>query len=132
MRGFRWLGWPIRKVGQQFGRGATEGVLAEVKDQAASYGPPTFDHPPPEGASAMPSFLGVNKNTNAAGWALIIWQIVQIVVPILIPGGHAIQVAPETNVAVTGAITGMGLLSAKDKTVVGAGTTGPDAARKVA
>lgn len=75
--------------------------------------------------------FGINKKTNGAGWAIIIWQIVQILVPIFIPGGEAVQVSPETNVAVTGAIAGFGLTQSKDNNVTGAGTSGPDMARKI-
>lgn len=64
--------------------------------------------------------LGTNRNTNAAGWAILIWQIVQLVVPHFLP---AAGVDPSTNIAVTGLISAAGHFSAKDKEVTGAGAT---------
>lgn len=106
MKGFRWVKKlnPLDALAKRAGRKAVEGAVEAITPH-----------------KEKDSMFGVNKSTNAAGWAVIIWQIVQIVVPILLPQLSGVQVSAETNVAVTGLITGAGLLKAKDEKVTGAG-----------
>ena len=100
---------PITALARTLGRHVVRGAIEESKRTI---------QPEPKETTPM---LGINKNTTAAGWLLIIWQIAQIVVPLFLP---AAQVSAETNVAVSGLIAGSGLVGAKDKGVTGAGTVG--------
>jgi hypothetical protein len=115
----RIVGWPARKLGEQFGAGAVDGAATAVSAKIA----PSISTPaPPE--KVQPSMFGVNRNTNVAGWAVIVWQILQVIVPILLP--DAPKISAETNLQITGLIAGGGLLAAKDKQVSGSG----DSARR--
>lgn len=111
----RIVAWPVRTpveaLAKRAGKKAVEGALEAIT-------------PPQKEGNAM---LGINKFTNGSGLAVLIWQIVQVVVPLLLPQLSAVQVSPETNVAVSTAILAGGLLKSKDADVTGAG----DAARRV-
>ena len=109
MKGFGWVKKlnPVDALAKRAGRKAVEGAIEAITP------------PQQKGTGSM---FGVNKTTTGAGWAVIIWQIVQVIVPILLPQLAGVQVSAETNAAVTGAIVGAGLLGAKDAKVTGVGS----------